>query len=576
MSSLLLGPVLPRPSGLGIGIMNPILVDLPTTLHQTFQQGHSDFGDFMGNTSSVSITAMSTEDSEETPFFNFHFSSPFLNETAGSTTNITEDSVYRIGSISKLFTVYALLLNFGREHWDNPVTDYIPQLREAVAAQRGIGNPVDHVDWENITLGAMASQLSGIGRDYANGDLASQNFPWQQAGLPSLPMEDIPSCAGNTSLPPCNLQEYFQGFIQRHPVFSPETTPVYSNAAYRILGYVLETLSGTSYESLLRSSVLEPLNLSQSSTHRPESNGSWVIPNGDSGWFQDTGDEAPTAGMYSSSRDLAAFGQAILANKQLSALDTRRWMKPNSHTSSLVFSVGSPWEIWRAKTDITQGRVLDLYAKSGSIGKYNSLLILVPDYGVTVSILTAGPSSGSTITIAAELVMQKLLPALEMTSHQQACRKLCGTYTAADPKLNSSLVIVADDKNPGLLIKRWISRSVDMYATAQAFADETGGGQLTAIRLQQTNLESMSWGKRRPHSQETRVSAYRAVFETHDPGVTRTKPRIFGPDAHQWSAIDSLMYGEVAADDFVFYLDDQGFATAIEPRVLRETFHRGL
>lgn len=145
--------------------MNPVLIDLSTTLHQTFQLGHSDFGDFMGNTSSVSITAMSTEDSEEIPFFNFHFTSPFLNETAGSTTNITEDSVYRIGSISKLFTVYALLLNFGREHWDNPVTDYIPELREARAAQPGMGNPVDLVDWESITLGAMASQLSGIGRD---------------------------------------------------------------------------------------------------------------------------------------------------------------------------------------------------------------------------------------------------------------------------------------------------------------------------------------------------------------------------------------------------------------------------
>lgn len=280
--------------------------------------------------------------------------------------------------------------------------------------------------------------------------------------------------------------------------------------------------------------------------------------------------------MFSSSRDLAAFGRAILANKQLSALDTRRWMKPNSHTSSLVFSVGSPWEIWRAKTNITEGRVVDLYVKSGSIGNYNSLLILVPDYGVTVSILTAGSSSGSPITIAAELVMQKLLPALEMTSLHQACKKLCGTYTAADPKQNSSLVIVADDKNPGLLIRRWISHGVDLYATAQAFADETGGGQLTAIRLQHTNLESTSWGKKRHHARNTRVSTYRAIFETHNADVAHTGPRIFDPDAHQWSTIDSLMYGEVAADDFVFYLDHQGFATAIEPRVLRETFQRVL
>lgn len=143
--------------------------------------------------------------------------------------------------------------------------------------------------------------------------MASQDFPWEEAGLPKLPSKDVPDCAGNSTLPPCNRKgettltialivphepntsrvEYFEGFTQRHPIFATHSTPVYSNAAYRILGYVLERLSGKSYHDLLQSSVVQPLRLSGTGTERPTAHNVPVIPNGDSAWFQDTGDEAP-------------------------------------------------------------------------------------------------------------------------------------------------------------------------------------------------------------------------------------------------------------------------------------------
>jgi CubicO group peptidase (beta-lactamase class C family) len=89
------------------------------------------------------------------------------------------------------------------------------------------------------------------------------------------------------------MPEYFEGFPKRHPIFAPETTPVYSNAAFRILGYVLQASSGMSFSKTLQSSVLKPLGLTDASAKRPQSRGSWVIPQGDSGWYQDVGDETP-------------------------------------------------------------------------------------------------------------------------------------------------------------------------------------------------------------------------------------------------------------------------------------------
>ncbi len=64
----------------------------------------------------------------ETPIFDFQFTGLVLNTDEG--TKASGDSIFRIGSISKLLTVYAHLLNGGLSLWENPVTDYVPELRQ--------------------------------------------------------------------------------------------------------------------------------------------------------------------------------------------------------------------------------------------------------------------------------------------------------------------------------------------------------------------------------------------------------------------------------------------------------------
>jgi hypothetical protein len=144
------------------------------------------------------------------------------------------------------------------------------------------------------------------------GDLANLNVPWAEAGLPPLSPDDVPQCGGNASMLPCNREgivllihvaqypyssflflEFFNGLLQRAPVFAPQTTPVYSNTAYRMLGYIIQAIGGTRFDKLLHSSVLRPLNMTTTTYAIPSGGGSWVIPNGESGWYQDTGDETP-------------------------------------------------------------------------------------------------------------------------------------------------------------------------------------------------------------------------------------------------------------------------------------------
>ncbi|KAJ0419587.1 beta-lactamase/transpeptidase-like protein [Aspergillus carlsbadensis] len=576
MAGFLLGPISQPPSGLlSSPNMMAVTANLSASLLEAIHQGHSRYGDFAANSSSISITALCTQNDQDSPFLDFHFSSPFLNQSAGSAETVTKDSLYRIGSISKLFTVYTLLVNYGWQHWDDSITQYLPELQGA-AANLDDGTSVTHVDWSQITIGHLASQLSGIGRDYSYGDLANTDISWSEAGLPFLSPEDVPQCGGNASAPPCAREEYFQGLLRRAPVLEPQATPVYSNTAYRMLGYILEALSGTRFDELLRSSVLVPLGLANTATATPRGKGSWVIPNGESGWDQNMGDEIPTGGMHSSSFELAKFGRAILLNAQLSPVDVRRWMKPNSHTSNPSLSVGSPWEIVRTKSRVSHGRTIDLYTKSGSIGQYNSLLITSPDYGIALSILTAGPNNATVVEVASEIVLQSLIPALENQTLYEACESLCGTYESSDRSRNSSLT-VSVDTNGFLQVQNWISRGVDFQAVINAYASETGSPPIKSIYLQATNL-----GEYRPKSHHEgnigspRSVAYRAIFERDMKGdLAASQQRIIDTSAPgTWSSVDSPMYGEIAIDEFVIHVDQSGIAFAIEPRVMRETLYR--
>lgn len=159
----LLGPSFTPPSNiLSSNVIQQAVLNITNALNNAVRTGESIFGSFNSSTTSFSLTAVSQLDSS--PILDFHHTSGSLNISAGSTSKITSDTVYRIGSVSKLFTVYALLLNNGSHHWNRPVTDYIPELKHA-AQHPPHNSTVYWVQWDQVTVGALASQLSGLGRD---------------------------------------------------------------------------------------------------------------------------------------------------------------------------------------------------------------------------------------------------------------------------------------------------------------------------------------------------------------------------------------------------------------------------
>ena len=242
-------------------------------------------------------------------------------------------------------------------------------------------------------------------------------------------------------------------------------------------------------------------------------------------------------GLYASAADLASFGRAILDSKLLTPAQTRWWLKPHTHTSSLTESVGAPWEIYRS-TDLTsEAHVTDIYTKDGGIGGYSSLLILLPDYGVAMSVLVAGEST--IINTIVETVLNATVPVLDQLSRTQASSRYVGTYASANSSMTISL-----PRGPGLRVTQWVSYGQDLL---QAFAEFFGPAQL---RIYPSEMKSSIPGT---NGSTVVEESFRGAF-----GFAASEFDNFVKQCGSWGGFDVLVYGEKALDEFIFRQDSKG------------------
>ena len=199
----------------------------------------------------------------------------------------TAATVYRIGSVSKLFTDIAImqLVERGELNLDAPITDYLPNFRP----RNPFGTP--------ITLRQLMSHRSGLLREPPVGNYFETSQPSLAATVRSLNATEL--------------------------VFAPNTHTKYSNAAIAVVGYLLEERSRESFAKYLKSSVLDRMGLTHSS-FEPDPT---IIGNLAKAqmWTYDglTFDAptfqlgmAPAGSMYSTVTDLGHFLSVLMARGQ--------------------------------------------------------------------------------------------------------------------------------------------------------------------------------------------------------------------------------------------------------------------
>jgi serine-type D-Ala-D-Ala carboxypeptidase/endopeptidase len=197
----------------------------------------------------------------------------------------TPDTVFEIGSITKVFTALLLadMVERGEVLLNDPVRKFLPA--SVTVPSRG---------GKQITLVDLATQTSGLPRDSLKVDLDSPTSAY----------------AGYTAP---QLYAFVGGYrLERDPGSKYE----YSNVGFGLLGHALALRAGMSYEELLRRRIFEPLgmtsttitlNAEQRSRRATGYNGKLLAVQPWTGGVLD-----PTGSILSTAADMLKFGSAMV------------------------------------------------------------------------------------------------------------------------------------------------------------------------------------------------------------------------------------------------------------------------
>ncbi|KAK5710160.1 hypothetical protein LTR17_019103 [Elasticomyces elasticus] len=415
----LLGPFVPPPR---IDPASPSLQsamgDFQSYIESYIKAGDGDFGPIKPNTTNFNIAlfaGLNYVAGEDAPPYFFNFSHPATGgSSASNETGNHVDMPYPIGDLTQLFTVYTLLVELGDGVWDVPISRYLA-IPAMDAHKHGKNSSVSSVDLHGITLGALAGHMAGIARDSH-------------------------TCRVDK---PCDQELFFSHMQQEPRVYIPDTTPVYSNAAFQVLAFALEWSLGDSFEHVLRRSLIKPLGLGTTDFLANVGTRDFNVANSSS-----VGEPA-ALGLYSSIRDLSKLGRSILTSSLLTPAQTRRWLKPISSTSNLRNAVGRPWEIYHYSKTPTDP-IIDIYTKLGTIGNYSSYFGLVPAYDIGFAIVAQDDTGAPDLNAYADMALVAL-GALDKLARAQVNDNLAGTYTRVGA--NITLQLTGDDA--GLAVTEW-------------------------------------------------------------------------------------------------------------------------
>lgn len=272
--------------------------------------------------------------------------------------------------------------------------------------------------------------------------------------------------------------------------------------------------------------------------------------------------------MFSSTKDLVAFAEAIHTNQFLSPVQTRAWMKPDTHTSSLGFSVGNGWEILRSDNITSDGRVIDVYTKSGDLGLYHALVGIVPDYDIVISVLTAGVEVSMDAYARSKFfsaVVQNLLPAVEAAGREEA-ERFEGTFT--EEESNSTLVL-SSDSGTGLLIESFHVRGFDVLNNIGSYslsALESGGSSNSTAPPPPAVEGRLYPTERKSASNDSTTTAWRAIFGAKtDEQDQQIQDSLFWLNGRceTWFGADRSAYNFLSLSDFHIVEGSDGAVQAI-------------
>jgi len=199
----------------------------------------------------------------------------------------TLQTKFRLGSVTKQFTATSImqLQEKGLLNVDDPISKYLQ----------------DYPNGEKITLHHLLTHTSGIPN--------FTSFPEYQ----------------ETMMLPSPVEKTIERFKYKPLEFTPGEKFKYSNSGYILLGYIIEKVSGKSYEDYLKENIFQPLNMMDTGYdhHRPlikhRASGYVLGTNGlVNAVYIDMSTPYAAGGLYSTVEDLYLWDQALYTEKLVS------------------------------------------------------------------------------------------------------------------------------------------------------------------------------------------------------------------------------------------------------------------
>ena len=334
----------------------------------------------------------------------------------GAETPITQDTVFRIGSITKTFTAIAVmqLWERGLVDLDAPANDYLRSFRLVPARPHLRPATVRH----------LLTHTAGVGYWRRLSDLLQ---PGVGSGIQ----------AARSGAPP--LADYYRRGL---PVeVEPGTKWAYSNHGFAALGQIVEDVSGQPLDSYLRDNILDPLGMEHTDLIRSErvrhllATGYVLRSRG----LKPVADrEIPTpggGGMYATTADIARCAAALLstADEHGSVLrpeSVATMFQPHFQPDPRVPGMGLAFELGEEAGQ-------KIVSKTGIVSGFHSAMALAPDKGIGVVAFgnTGGLIGRNATEPLAATLLRRLLghPANVLRSdippRPETWSEICGWYS---------------------------------------------------------------------------------------------------------------------------------------------------
>jgi serine beta-lactamase-like protein LACTB len=272
---------------------------------------------------------------------------------------------YRTGSVAKSITSVILgrLAAAGEIDLDAPVSKYVPQATGPVG---------------QATIRQLAGHMGGV-RHYTqrpSKQLLLEQFNWKHYAQAS---------------------EALELFIGDSLLFTPGTGFQYSTHGFTLLSAALESAGGRPYLTLLEEEIVEPAGLHATG---PDDVTADIADRAVTymqlgGRYIDPPDADPSykwagGGLLATARDLARFGSALIEQDLLDArMLEQLWtpqLMPDSTPNPQNYGMG--WRIDREAGLIGRSDTVRVVHHGGSSPGGSAFLLLVPDDGVAIAILT--------------------------------------------------------------------------------------------------------------------------------------------------------------------------------------------